>query len=319
MSRVGKLQTLSSGQPHLMPHAPLAASSGHASIHRPSRQPPPAKTTSGTDASAPFAKHVLQSDTLLGTGAFGAVYLGVHQQTGEMVAIKKVRLGSTGEAAKRQIELLAAEIRLMKQLNHANIVRYLHAERQEDMLCIFMEYMAGGSLNSLLKKFGKLSPAVVKIYMRHALLGVQHLHERNVVHRDIKPDNILLTTTGEAKLSDFGTCREFSDSANLLTVTGTPWFMAPEVVKGSGHGSAADIWSIGCTMVNLLTGTAPLEDFANPVTAMYQIATHPEKVIATIPEDVPLDCNDVMKKCLVEDPCARATVAQLLAHPYFTL
>jgi serine/threonine protein kinase len=259
----------------------------------------------------------MQSDTLLGTGAFGAVYLGVHDSTGEMVAIKKVRLGADSDDARKQVELLVCEIKLMKQLEHPNVVRYLHAERQGDCLCIFMEYMAGGSLNGLLKKFGKLSPNVVKVYMRHSLEGIAYLHRRNIVHRDIKPDNILLASSGDAKLSDFGTSREFNDSANLLTVTGTPWFMAPEVVKGSGHGAAADMWSVGCTMLQLVTGKAPMEEFPNPVTAMYQIATHPEKVMQLIPASLSSECADVIRACLHEDPMQRATAPQLLSFPYF--
>jgi serine/threonine protein kinase len=261
------------------------------------------------------------SQTLLGTGAFGAVYLGVHEETGQMIAVKQITIGShNNKETQNQIEQLASEIRLMKQLDHPNIVKYLHAERVENQLLIYMELMSGGSLASLVKKFTKLPESVMKVYMRQVLVGVAYLHQKNVVHRDIKADNILLSSDGTAKISDFGTSREFSDSANLLTVTGTPWFMAPEVVKGSegsGHGAPADIWSLGCTMIELVQGKPPWWKHSNPVTVMYQIGLSPEKIFDEIPESATEQLKQLLRLCFVEEPSQRITAAQILDHPYF--
>jgi mitogen-activated protein kinase kinase kinase ANP1 len=127
----------------------------------------------------------------------------------------------------------------------------------------------------------------------------------------------LLHSDGVAKLSDFGTSREVSDSANLLTVTGTPWFMAPEVVKGTGHGAPADIWSLGCTMIQLASGVAPFSEFTNPVTAMYHVALHPGKVLEYIPETCSVELRSCLHWCLQEIPPARPTAADLLSHPFF--
>ena len=291
---------------------PLSISKRSRSRRRPS---------SADTEKVPFSSKVVISQTLLGTGAFGAVYLGVHEDTGQMIAIKKITIGNANNKETReQIEQLASEIRLMKQLDHPNIVKYLHAERQEQQLLIYMELMSGGSLASLMKKFTKLPESVMRVYMRQVLVGLAYLHQRNVVHRDIKADNILMASDGTAKISDFGTSREFNDSANLLTVTGTPWFMAPEVIKGSegvGHGAPADIWSIGCTIIELVQGRPPFWQHNNPMTVMFNIGLHPEKILDEIPKEVSPELRDLLQCCLREEPSQRITAKQILDHPFF--
>ena len=279
--------------------------------------PPTALASASAASPKPLSESVVLSETLLGAGAFGAVYLGIHEETGEMIAVKKVTLGPPCDATAKQIEQLAGEIRLMKALDHPNVVKYLHAQRKDTDLYIYMEYLSGGSLASVLSKFQTLGEKVVRIYMRQVLEGLKYLHQKNIVHRDIKPDNILLTPQGTAKISDFGTSREFSDGKNLLTVTGTAWFMAPEVVKGTGHGAPADLWSVGCTIIQLLTGTVPFGEYDNAVTAMFNIAMHPEKVQEAIPDNISPELRSLLRGCLMEEPHARLTAVQALAHPFF--
>lgn len=270
-----------------------------------------------------FSKQIVLSSTILGSGAFGVVYLGVHQLTGAFVAVKKLTLKPVGKNAdgkeiRDQLDDLVAEIRLMKALDHTNIVKYLHADHNDSDLSIYMEFMSGGSLASMLKKFDVLTEPLVRTFMIQAMRGVAYLHQRNVVHRDIKADNILIGADGSAKLSDFGTSRELSDSTNLLTVTGTPWFMAPEVVKGTGHGSAADIWSVGCTIIQLIRGSAPFADFPNPITAMYHVALHPQKVLEYIPDSCSPNLRHLLEWCLQEQPAMRPSALQILDHPFFS-
>ncbi|CUG86150.1 protein kinase, putative [Bodo saltans] len=271
-----------------------------------------------------FSSQVALSNTILGTGAFGVVYLGIHQNSGAWVAVKQMQIrpqpGTANRTAaiKNQLDEMAEEIRLMKNLDHPNVVHYLHAETiNNEQLNIYMEYMSGGSLASLIKRFDKLPEAMIRTYMAQAIAGIAFLHQKNIVHRDIKADNILLHSDGVAKLSDFGTSREVSDSANLLTVTGTPWFMAPEVVKGTGHGAPADIWSLGCTMIQLASGVAPFSEFTNPVTAMYNVALHPGKVLGYIPETCGGELKSCLHWCLQENPASRPSAADLLMHPFF--
>lgn len=279
-----------------------------------------------------FARNVQLSSTLLGTGAFGVVYLGVHQTTGKWIAVKKISVKAAGGGSANasgsaqnkkkahiasQLDEIVEEIRLMKDLDHDHIVKYLHAERNEEELTIFMEYMSGGSLAGMLKKFDVLPEPMLRVYMLQAIQGVAYLHQRNIVHRDIKADNILLHSDGTVKLSDFGTSREVSDSANLLTVTGTPWFMAPEVIKGTGHGASADIWSIGCTMIQMVRGQAPFSEYSSPVTAMYHVALNPQNVLRYIPETVSPALRECLHWCLQETPSLRPTALQLLGHRFF--
>lgn len=270
-----------------------------------------------------FARDVKLTTTVLGSGAFGVVYLGIHQRTGQYIAVKKITVrkftAGNDQAVKNQLDDLADEIGLMKALDHQNIVKYFSAEHKDNELSIFMEYMSGGSLSSLLKKMDSNMPEpMLQVYMRQACLGVAYLHQKNIVHRDIKADNILLHSDGVAKLSDFGTSRESTDSSNLLTVTGTPWFMAPEVVKGTGHGSPADIWSLGCTIIQLLRGEAPFAEFSNPVTAMYHVAVNPTKVLEYIPQHASSSIRHLLEWCLQENAGARPTATQMLEHPFFT-
>ena len=278
-----------------------------------------------------FASNIVLSDTVIGSGAYGTVLLGVHKSTGELVAVKRIHAVNENKVRKKggsqldtieQIEQLASEIRLMKQLDHPNIVKYLHAERQEQQLLIYMELMSGGSLASLMKKFTKLPESVMRVYMRQVLVGLAYLHQRNVVHRDIKADNILMASDGTAKISDFGTSREFNDSSNVLTVTGTPWFMAPEVINadeaGQKHGAPADIWSIGCTMLELVTGHPPFsQEYDEPVAAMFQVGINPAVILDQIPADVSDELRDVLHKCFAANPDDRPTAEELLDFEFF--
>ena len=282
-----------------------------------------------------FGKKIRMTSTLLGAGAFGEVYLGIHEKTGAWVAIKKVRLAVQSSHAEKhfhlqlkgckvedvvdeQIDGIVQEIRLMRELVHPNIVKYFHAERHGQEVWVYMEYMSGGSLGSLLKKLERLSESMLRVYMRQVIEGVTFLHQRSVVHRDIKPDNILLNADGTAKLSDFGTSREQGDATNLLTLTGTPWFMAPEVVKSIGHGTAADIWSLGCSMIQLTTGRPPFHDCSGPMPCMYQIGVNPQRVLEYIPKTISEDLHQLMTWCLQDDPSKRPSAAALLRHQFFS-
>ena len=189
---------------------------------------------------------------LLGSGAYGNVYLGLNQDTGELMGAKVIQMVNLqSHDVSGQIRALQTEISLMKGLDHPNIVRYWGSEldRRNKTLTIFMEYVSGGSVSALLKKFGNLNERVVRLYTKQILSGLDYLHSNRIMHRDVKGANILVDHLGVCKLADFGASKRL----DLLTVAGpgehslrgTPYWMAPEVVKQTGHGRQADIWSVG--------------------------------------------------------------------------
>ena len=154
---------------------------------------------------------------------------------------------------------------ILQRLDHPNIVRYLGTERTAEHLDIFLEFVPGGSLACLLAKFGAFHEGVIRMYTRQLLLGLHYLHQHRHMHRDIKGANILLDHHGTVKLADFGASKKIESlvtlhgeaSAHYKSVKGTPFWMAPEVIRQEGHGRPADIWSIGCTVIEMATARPP--------------------------------------------------------------
>ena len=196
---------------------------------------------------------------LIGSGAFGRVYQCINLDDGSLLAAKEVSF-SDGDA--KQMATLQEEIGLMGSLDHPNVVRYLGAQldRKQNMLYIFTEWVPGGSILTLLDRFGMLPEPVARNYLRQTLQGLQYLHSKDTVHLDIKPANILVDDRGTTKLADFGASRRLhgAGGASLAGATdslrGTPYFMAPEVVAKGLHTPLADIWSVGGTLLNMVTG-----------------------------------------------------------------
>ena len=161
-----------------------------------------------------------------------------------------------------------------------------------------MEYVAGGSLSSLLIKFGALNESIVKLYTRQIIEGLEYLHWNGAIHRDIKGANVLVDNNGTCKLSDFGSSKNMGTSINsekYNSLKGTANWMAPEVIKQTGHGRYADIWSLGCTVLEMMTGKPPWHQFGNPVYTMYHIAK--KGMPPPLPEDLSKDLQEFLLMC----------------------
>lgn len=192
---------------------------------------------------------------LIGSGAYGKVYLGLNQQTGQLMAVKQVtdlsigllqcfvqvQMPSDASCRDRVVEhvnALESEVEVLKKFNHHNIVRYLGTERSQDTLNIFLEYAAGGSVASLLSKFGAFEETLIRVFTRQILTGLEFLHQNKTAHRDIKGGNILVDHQGVVKLADFGASKRIENLATLnsgfKSLKGTPYWMAPEVIKQTG-------------------------------------------------------------------------------------
>ena len=253
---------------------------------------------------------------LIGHGSEGNVYQSLDTHTGRLVAVKQVRLADATEA---EIGRVVQELKLMKQFSHANIVQYVGANRKGSTLEIYMEFVAGGSLTNVLKRYGPLPEMVCSAYTLDILNGISYLHSQRVAHRDLKCENLLLCSSGCVKVADFGLSKVLDDegSNHTKTVVGSPLYMAPEVASALGayDAFAADVWTIGMTVLQLLTNTPPFsKEYTQPLKYMFMIANC--KTNPPIPEHLSEECQDFLRSCLQIDPLMRSSMGQLMMHPF---
>ncbi|XP_067315180.1 mitogen-activated protein kinase kinase kinase 2 isoform X2 [Pseudorasbora parva] len=255
---------------------------------------------------------------LLGQGAFGRVFLCYDADTGRELAVKQVQFDPDSPETSKEVSALECEIQLLKNLFHERIVQYYGCLRDthERTLSIFMEYMPGGSIKDQLKSYGALTENVTRKYTRQILEGVCYLHSNMIVHRDIKGANILRDSAGNVKLGDFGASRRLQticlSGTGIKSVTGTPYWMSPEVISGEGYGRKADVWSIGCTVVEMLTQRPPWAEY-EAMAAIFKIATQPTN--PTLPPHVSDHCRDFLKRIFVETK-QRPAAEDLLRHTF---
>ncbi|XP_010486375.1 PREDICTED: MAP3K epsilon protein kinase 2-like isoform X1 [Camelina sativa] len=248
----------------------------------------------------------------IGKGAYARVYIGLDLENGDFVAIKQVSLENI---AQEDLNTIMQEIDLLKNLNHKNIVKYLGSLKTKTHLHIILEYVENGSLANIIKpnKFGPFPESLVTVYIAQVLEGLVYLHEQGVIHRDIKGANILTTKEGLVKLADFGVATKLNEAdCNTHSVVGTPYWMAPEVIELSGVCAASDIWSVGCTIIELLTCVPPYYDL-QPMPALYRIV---QDDTPPIPDSLSPDITDFLRLCFKKDSRQRPDAKTLLSHPW---
>ncbi|XP_076372525.1 mitogen-activated protein kinase kinase kinase 4-like isoform X2 [Tachypleus tridentatus] len=241
----------------------------------------------------------------IGEGRFGKVYTAVNNLTGELIAMKEINLQPNDH---RAIKEAIDEIRTFEGIKHPNLIRYYGVEIHREEMLIFMEYCNEGSLESAAQL--NIPESLVRKYTRQLLEAVSVLHDNGIVHRDIK---IL-------KLGDFGCCIKLMNHTTmpgeLCGLVGTPAYMAPEVFTRNiteGHGRAADIWSVGCVVLEMSSGRRPWHDLENSYQIMFRVGMGE---VPEIPDSLSEEGQDFLDHCLQHDPQNRSSASQLLDHPF---
>ncbi|CAK7335576.1 unnamed protein product [Dovyalis caffra] len=260
---------------------------------------------------------------IVGSGSHGTVHLAINKVTGELFVAKCAHSGVASES-------LDDEAKILESLDSPYIVQcigkdWLKGSDGEAILNVFMQYMAGGSLSDMAEKFGgELDEEVILLYIKQILYGLKYLHENGIVHCDLKCKNVLLGLSGNIKLADFGCSVRLKDlerngklAYSWPSVGRTPLWMAPEVLRKEGLDFASDIWSLGCTVIEMATGRPPWSYKAsNPMAAVLNIACSNQR--PKFPIHVSEEGMDFLAKCLERNPESRWTAEELLDHPFIT-
>ncbi|CCM02382.1 uncharacterized protein FIBRA_04477 [Fibroporia radiculosa] len=280
-------------------------------------EPGKAITSAGRERTIKWIK-----GALIGAGSFGKVYLGMDASTGLLMAVKQVELPTASapneERKKSMLSALEREIELLQELQHENIVQYLSSCMDDDHLNIFLEYVPGGSVTTVLRNYGAFEEPLVRNWVRQILLGLNYLHERDIIHRDIKGANILVDNKGGIKISDFGISKKVEDNllpghrAHRPSLQGSVFWMAPEVVKQTAYTQKADIWSVGCLVVEMLTGEHPWAQLTQ-MQAIFKIGSSAKP---TIPADISSEAESFLQLTFELNHEARPSAAELLKHPW---
>lgn len=250
----------------------------------------------------------------VGQGASGSVYVARPLQ-GPITVHRRVAIKQIDLMSQPRKELIVNEITVMKESQHPNIVNFLEAYlRGSSDLWVVMEYMEGGALTDVIDN-NTLTEEQIATICCETTKGLQHLHRQNIIHRDIKSDNMLLDSQGHVKITDFGFCAKLTEHKNKrATMVGTPYWMAPEVVKQKEYGAKVDVWSLGIMAIEMIESEPPYLN-EEPLKALYLIATNGTPKLKR-PEKLSKEIKSFLSVCLCVDVNYRASTDELVEHEF---
>ncbi|OQR98450.1 protein kinase [Achlya hypogyna] len=261
-------------------------------------------------ASTTVPTEVYEVLALLGEGSYGKVYKAMHRASARVVALKVVPV----EADDKDMAELSKEIQILEKCQSPFIVQYHGSLLHDDGMWIEMEFCEAGSVADLLR-VSALSEKEVAAICANIVKGLAYLHDQRNIHRDIKAGNVLLSSSGLAKLADFGVSAQLTNTINKRkTVIGTPFWMAPEVIQETQYDCKADIWSLGITAIEMAEGDPPLAAM-HPMRAIFLIPSRPPPTLKA-PEKYSPAFSDFLALCLKKNAADRPTAKELLAHPF---
>eukprot|EP00164_Ancoracysta_twista_P001656 GFYU01002173.1.p1 GENE.GFYU01002173.1~~GFYU01002173.1.p1 ORF type:complete len:409 (-),score=99.06 GFYU01002173.1:140-1366(-) len=248
----------------------------------------------------------------LGEGAYGAVYLAIELSTDQVFAVKTIRVELELDSDFNKVQ---KEIEIHKSCDSDFIVQYKESFMEDGYIWIVMEHCEGGSVRDLLHVLGKPMPEkAIAAACKCVLQGLAYLHSRRSIHRDVKAGNVLMSLKGECKLADFGVSKECTDSNKGVTVIGTPFWMAPEVIQALNYDGKADIWSLGITAIEMAELQPPHSE-KHPMRAIFMIPMHePPKLKDKTRWSA--EFHDFLRLCLQKKAAERPNAADLLKHPF---
>ncbi|KAL4369045.1 hypothetical protein GQ457_05G006980 [Hibiscus cannabinus] len=260
-----------------------------------------------------------QKGKLIGRGTFGSVYVASNRETGALCAMKEVDIFPDDPKSAECIKQLEQEIKVLSHLKHPNIVQYYGSEILEDKFYIYLEYVHPGSINKYVRDHcGAITESVVRNFTRHILSGLAYLHSTKTIHRDIKGANLLVDACGVVKLADFGMAKHLTGQRADLSLKGSPYWMAPELMQAvmqkdnsSELALAVDIWSLGCTIIEMFTGKAPWSEYEGAA-AMFKVM----RDTPPIPETLSPEGKDFLRCCFKRNPAERPSASVLLEHRF---
>ncbi|ONI23653.1 hypothetical protein PRUPE_2G200500 [Prunus persica] len=253
----------------------------------------------------------------VGSGSFAVVWRSRHRQLGIEVAVKEI---DKKQLSPKVSDSLLKEISILSTINHPNIIRLFEAIQTQDKIYLVLEYCDGGDLAAYIHRHGKVSENVAKHFMRQLAAGLQVLQEKHLIHRDLKPQNLLLSTTIEEtpllKIGDFGFARSLTPQDLADTLCGSPLYMAPEIIQNQKYDAKADLWSVGAILFQLVTGKPPfdgncqLQLFQNILTSTG--VRFPQGAL----EELHADCVDLCRSLLRQNPVERLSFTEFFNHKF---